>query len=125
ASRFAGELAALRETAKERTPPASQYTPAQLHELAFGAYIGLVREQGGQTPESQLVRVRQTALSRIQELATSTDRRTAVQPVLVQALGDPNQAVRLQAFEQLAKLGMDPDALGAAALGAGHTDVGV
>src|SRR5262249_36254552 len=49
----------------------------------------------------------------------------AVVPVLVQALADPNQAVRLQAFDQLAALGLDADALGAAALGAGHTDVGV
>src|SRR5262249_33253718 len=105
------------------------YTRAQLEELAFGAYIGLVREQGGQANEplfaSASGRVRQTALSRIQELAVSAARQTAAPPVLVQALGDPNPAVRLQACDQLVALGMDSDALGAAALGAGHTDVGV
>jgi ParB family chromosome partitioning protein len=125
ADRFAAELNALREPATERPPPPGQYTPEQLQELAFGAYIGLAREQGGQANESQFVRVRQTALARLQELATAGGRQVAVRPVLVQALADPNQAVRLQAFDQLAALGVDADTLGAAALGAGHTDVGV
>ena len=53
---------------------ACNYT-SQLQELAFGAYVGLVREQGGSTTagygtESQVVRVRQTALTRLQEMAT-------------------------------------------------------
>jgi ParB family transcriptional regulator, chromosome partitioning protein len=129
-SRFAAEIKTLQEPARQRKPPASQYTPEQLRELAFGAYVGLIREQGGSTTagfgtEAQVVRVRQTALSRIQEMAASGSHPSAVRSVLVQALGDPNQAVRLQAFDQLAALGMDADALGAAALGAGHTDVGV
>jgi ParB family chromosome partitioning protein len=111
---------------------APEYTPGQLQELAFGAYIGLVREQGGsirhqpsRATETLVVRVRQTALARLQELATTGGSQAAVRPVLVQALADPNQAVRLQAFDHLAALGVDADTLGAAALGAGHTDVGV
>jgi ParB family chromosome partitioning protein len=128
--RFAGEVRRLRERAEQEKPPAPQYTPAQLQELAFGAYVGLVREQGGSTAagygtDSQVVRVRQTALSRLQEMATAGGRGAAARPVLMQALSDPNQAVRLQAFDQLAALGVDADTLGAAALGAGHTDVGV
>jgi ParB family chromosome partitioning protein len=128
-SRFTAEVRAVREAARERKLPAPQYTPAQLQDLAFGAYVGLVREQGGSTTaghgtESQVVRVRQTALARLQEMARA-GRQASARPVLVQALSDPNQAVRLQAFDQLAALGMDADALGAAALGAGHTDVGV
>jgi ParB family transcriptional regulator, chromosome partitioning protein len=128
--RYAAEIQALREAAKERMPPAPQYTPEQLQDLAFGAYVGLVREQGGSAAagfgtEAQVVRVRQTALSRLQQMATAGGHTASVRPVLVQALGDPNQAVRLQAFDQLAALGMDADTLGAAALGAGHTDVGV
>jgi ParB family chromosome partitioning protein len=126
AGRFAAELKALRAAA--RPAPPLRYTPEQLQELAFGAYVGLVREQGGSAghgSEAQVARVRQTALSRIQELALAGTHRGAARPVLVQALGDPNQAVRLQAFDQLAALGMTPDELGAAALGAGHTDVGV
>jgi ParB family chromosome partitioning protein len=107
------------------------YTPEQLQELAFGAYVGLIREQGASTAagygtESQVVRVRQTALSRILEIAQENSaRETASKAVLVQALSDPNQAVRLQAFDHLDALGVDADTLGAAALGAGHTDVGV
>jgi ParB family chromosome partitioning protein len=125
-ARFAAELKALREAPK--AVPALRYTPAQLQELAFGAYVGLVREQGGSAghgSEVQVARVRQTALSRIQELALAGTHRGAARPVLVQALGDPNQAVRLQAFDQLAALGVTAEELGAAALGAGHTDVGV
>ncbi|MBY0228594.1 MAG: HEAT repeat domain-containing protein, partial [Gemmataceae bacterium] len=122
--RFAAEIAALKEKADPPTP-APQYTAEQLHELAFGAYVGLVREQGGSGgTEAQVIRVRQTALSRVLEMAKG-GRQGAAVPVLMQALGDPNQAVRLQAFDQLAALGVDSDTLGAAALGAGHTDVGV
>jgi ParB family chromosome partitioning protein len=128
-ARFAADIRTLRDTASERKPPAPQYTAGQLRELAFGAYVGLVREQGGATAagygtEPQVVRVRQTALSRLQAMAKAGNR-DAVLPVFVQALGDPNQAVRLQAFDQLAALDVDADTLGAAALGAGHTDIGV
>jgi ParB family chromosome partitioning protein len=130
AARCAQEIRELREAARDRKTPVPQYTPEQLQELAFGAYIGLVREQGGSAAagygtEAQVVRVRQTALSRLQEMATTGGRRAATVPVFVQALSDPNQAVRMQAFDQLAVLGMDADTLGAAALGAGHTDIGV
>jgi ParB family chromosome partitioning protein len=128
-SRFAAQIKALREAAAERMAPTPEYTPEQLQELAFGAYIGLVREQGasaaaGHGTESQVVRIRLTALARVHTMAAA-GHGAAARPVLVQALGDPNQAVRLQAFDQLAVLGMDADELGAAALGAGHTDVGV
>jgi ParB family chromosome partitioning protein len=128
AGRYREELSRLRQAA--RPTSALRYTPAQLQDLAFGAYVGLVREQGGSAgqggrAEALVVRVRQTALSRVQELALAGSHRAAARPVLVQALGDPNQAVRLQAFDQLAALGMTADELGAAALGAGHTDVGV
>ena len=73
----------------------------------------LVREQGGSrgkgkreaqaaVPDAQVIRVRQTALGRVLILARSDPHcATAARPVFVQALGDPNQAVRLQAFEHL------------------------
>ncbi len=117
-----------------RKPAPLRYSPAELRELAFGAYVGLVREQGGsrgkgagrrpRTP--QVIRVRQTALGRLLALARSDPpRRGAARPVFVQALGDPNQAVRLQAFEHLQALGVAPAALAAEALATGHTDLGV
>ncbi|HXG11676.1 MAG TPA: HEAT repeat domain-containing protein, partial [Gemmataceae bacterium] len=125
--RFGREIAALRQQAAERPAPPLQYRPEQLRQLAFGAYVGLVREQGGQgAAGSAVVRVRQTALSRILALAHKDEEYArAAQPVFIQALGDPNQAVRMQAFEQLQALGMDSAALGAEALEAGHTDLGV
>jgi ParB family chromosome partitioning protein len=132
ATRFVGEIDALKQAAATRKPPEPQYTPEQLRELAFGAYVGLVREQGGTAAqggrgvEAQVIRARQTALSRLLEMAKADPRyAAAARPVLVQALGDPNRDVRLQAFDHLAALGVDADTLGAAALGAGHTDVGV
>ena len=132
--RFAAEVDALRAAAAKRKPAAPQYTPQQLEELAFGAYVGLVREQGGSYSakdrpayEPQIVRVRQTALTWVQELAKRDAAAYAkpAQSVFVQALGDPYQPVRMQAFEQLQALGMDATALGAEALEAGHTDLGV
>jgi ParB family chromosome partitioning protein len=127
--RYAAEIDAARKASQQHAAPPSHYTPEQLRELAFGAYVGLVRGQVGatdRTPESTVARVRQTALSRLQALATSDPRyNAAARPVFVQALGDPNKDVRMQAFDQLVALGMDGDTLGAAALGAGHTDIGV
>jgi ParB family chromosome partitioning protein len=131
--RSTAEVATLREHAQERSPVPLQYSQAQLQQLAFGAYVGLVREQGGAHGRKQraalapeVIRVRQTALSRVLALASrDVHYAKAAQPVLVQALGDPNQAVRLQAFEHLQNLGMDSAALGAEALETGHTDLGV
>lgn len=122
--RFARAVAEARSAAPPRTR--SQLTAEQLKELAFGAYVGLVREQGGAAATPAVVRVRQTALSRILALATKDERyKRAALPVLTQALGDPNQPVRTQAFEHLLTLGADRTQLGAEALEAGHTDLGV
>jgi ParB family chromosome partitioning protein len=126
AERFAAEVGEARRQAGDRRPPAPAQTPADLQRLAFGAYVGLVREQGRAVPAAQVVRVRQTAISRILALAAAdAEYARAARPVLVQALGDPNQPVRVQAFEGLQTLGMDATALGAEALEAGHTDLGV
>jgi ParB family chromosome partitioning protein len=133
AARFAPAIDAAGRLAGLHSSPSPRYSPAELRELAFGAYVGLVREQGGSRGkgqpvlnESQVARVRQTALSRLLALARSDPHfATAARPVLVQALGDPNQAVRLQAFEHLQALGLEPAALAVEALATGHTDLGV
>lgn len=125
ARRFVTEIQTLRSTAPK--PAARRVDADQLRQLAFGAYVGLVREQGGSGGTgSAVIRVRQTAMSRILALAKE-DKGYAepARPVLVQALGDPNQPVRFQAFEQLQALGMDATDLGAEALASGHTDLGV
>ncbi len=132
-ARFTAELADIRRQAKKRKPVPLQYSPDQLRELAFGAYVGLVREQGGSPrkgrdagPDPQIIRVRQTALARLLALAKADAHHAAsARPVFVQAMGDPNQAVRLQAFEHAQAAGMPTTALAAEALATGHTDLGV
>jgi ParB family chromosome partitioning protein len=124
ARRFAAGIAAAEAAAPPRT--ASRLTADEAKELAFGAYIGLVREQGGAAATPAVVRVRETALARVLAVASADDRyRPAAFPVLMQALTDPNQPVRFQAFDQLLALGFDRTRLGAEALESGHTDLGV
>lgn len=127
AARFAPEIKAAREAAtKAGVPVPSKLTPEQLRELAFGGYVGLVREQGASGGGQPVGKVRQTALARIFAIASKDAAYgRAAQPVLAQAMGDPNQPVRTQAFEHLQALGMDKAQLGAEALEAGYTDLGV
>ncbi len=126
-TRFAAEIKAAKDTGtKAGVPVASKITPAQLRELAFGGYVGLVREQGASGGGQPIGKIRQTALSRIFAIASKDAAYSrAAQPVLAQAMGDPNQPVRTQAFEHLQALGMDKAQLGAEALEAGFTDLGV
>ncbi len=129
--RFAKQIAACRKQDGQRKTPALAYDEQQLRELAFGAYVGLVREQGaarGRTGAAGplVLRVRQTALRRLAELASTSDAfREAARPVLIQALGDPNQDVRMQAFDHLQSLGVESNTLGAEAIATGHTDLAV
>lgn len=126
-ARYAKEIKEAAVVAKNAgVPVPSKLAPEQLRELAFGGYVGLVREQGASGNSAAVAKVRQTALARIFAIASkdSTYARSA-QPVLAQAMGDPNQPVRTQAFEHLQALGMDRAALGAEALEAGYTDLGV
>jgi ParB family chromosome partitioning protein len=126
-ARFAKEIKEAADAAKKAgVPVPSKLSAEQLRELAFGGYVGLVREQGASGGGQPVAKIRQTALARIFAIA-SKDARYArsAQPVLAQAMGDPNQPVRTQAFEHLQALGMDKAALGAEALEAGYTDLGV
>ncbi len=89
--------------------------------LVFGAYVGLARLKGS----SAEIRIQQTALSRLLAMgARNPSLVGGVTPVLVQALGDPHQPVRKQAFDGLRSLGMSADRLGAEALASEHRDVG-
>ncbi|WP_152051318.1 HEAT repeat domain-containing protein [Tautonia marina] len=113
----------------------------ELRARAFGAYVGLVREQAAPpasgrskkrqatanpAAEAAIVRVRRAALDRLRSLAIDDPSLAAASvPVMLQALADPNQVVRFTAFDHLHALGTDSTLLGAEALGAGPTDVGV
>jgi ParB family chromosome partitioning protein len=137
--RFGPSLAA---TSPDRSPVRSEPISAlELRARAFGAYVGLVREQGvppatgrskkrpapaNPAAEAAIARVRRAALDRLQVLASDDPSLApATVPVMLQALSDPNQIVRDTAFDHLRSLGTDPTILGAEALGAGPTDVGV
>jgi ParB family chromosome partitioning protein len=126
-ARFAKEIKDAAAAAKKAgVPVPSKLGAEQLRELAFGGYVGLVREQGASGNSQQVAKIRQTALSRIFAIASKDAKyNRAAQPVLAQAMGDPNQPVRTQAFEHLQALGMDKAALGGEALEAGYTDLGV
>lgn len=125
--RFGGVIKDVRrEATAAGVPVPSKLSPAELRELAFGGYVGLVREQGGSAAGPAVGKVRQTALSRLFAIATADAGYVqAARPVLVQAMGDPNQPVRTQAFEHLQALGVDRATLGGEALEAGFTDLGV
>ncbi len=128
-ARFADSLTKLRAQSKKLQPVALQYNPEQLRDLAFGAYVGLVREQAaGKSSGSDpgVIKVRQAALGHLLRLAEAEPRHApSVLPVLIQALGDPNQAVRFQAFDQALALKMEPTRLAAEALASGSVDLGV
>jgi ParB family chromosome partitioning protein len=126
-TRFAADIRTAKDAAMNAgVPVPSKLTTEQLRELAFGGYVGLVREQGAGGGGQPIGKVRQTALTRIFNIASKDEKYArAAQPVLAQAMGDPNQGVRTQAFEHLLALGMDKAALGAEALETGFTDLGV
>lgn len=129
--RHLAAIAELNATARPTRAPA--YAPEELRQVVFGAYAALSRLPGG-TAE---MRIRQTAIARLLAVAPAAGpsgarakkaapegNTAAVQSVLVLALGDPQQAVRKQAFDGLKALGMDPAALAAEALATGQRDTG-
>ena len=134
-ARHAAELAELTRQAGARRPVPSRYTREQIRQLAFGAYVGLVRDQRGAPTKGKAAatasdpsvsRVRQTALGRLLTMADSDSHlAAAARPVFMQALGDPNQAVRFQAFDQARAVGIGDSELAAEALASGHVDLGV
>ena len=69
--RFAKEIKDATAAAKKAgVPVPSKLTTEQLRELAFGGYVGLVREQGASGNSQQIAKIRQTALSRIFAIAS-------------------------------------------------------
>ena len=120
-TRFEGELEALAKAAKKRKAAKPTYSAEELASIVFGAYVGLSRQAGAWST----VRIRQSALARLRAMVESGRAgldETA--PALVQALGDPQSAARVQAFEMLRELGFDPARLSAEALGTRQRDVG-
>ncbi|MGD9212938.1 MAG: HEAT repeat domain-containing protein, partial [Desulfobacteraceae bacterium] len=120
--RYHTEIAEIRDRIKPVKKP--KYNRNELLQLAFGTYVGLVRDQS--RSGSQNVTLNRRALLRIFALAAiDKSMAAAAKPVFVQTLANPNKDVRLLAFEHLGNLGMDKKELGSEALRVGHKDLGV
>ncbi|QEG40491.1 HEAT repeat domain-containing protein [Roseimaritima ulvae] len=108
-------------------------TRDELRQLAFGTYVGLVREQGGYHGRrarprfgTSVIAVRQQAIRRLVQLAENDKAMlSAARPVLVQSLSDPIQDVRQLAFDSLPALGMDEAARAEAGLESGYNDLAI
>jgi len=96
------------DPAATTTPRGSDVTvspeeQSRLKRLAFGAYVGLLRQIGAQDDETN--RVRRDAIDRIVELcASGSASKVSALPPLQRALDDPNHMVRRSAFSGLKKL---------------------
>ncbi len=96
---FAGDSALGEVASRDSVPTAEQQ---HLRRLAFGAYVGLLR-QGASDEEGQ--RVRRDAIDRIVELGLSADVGVAsAVPALSRALDDGHHLVRKAAFAGLKRL---------------------
>lgn len=122
--RWAAEIEAAKELAASEATAVEAADPIELSSLAFGAYVGLVREQAARSAGA--VAVRQAAIRRLAEMAVADpDLRDVVRPVIIQALSDDNQQVRLLAFGKLADLQLSPELQAEAAIESGRNDLAI
>lgn len=121
ARRFSEEI---KDLSSRSIPSQNRPSAFELRQLAFGAYMGLVREQGESRTGSDVIRLRQSALSRLVALAQSEPQlSTAAQQVIIQTLNDPNQTVRTHALKQLQTLNAPIKELANEAFATGYTDL--
>ena len=132
-TRFAQPLAEIKKARKEKKLPKPDSKSTQFNELAFGVQVGLVRQRGTGYRQtivdslgSSTLAVRLAALRRLVALADGDEAlRTAVMPVLVQVLRDPNKEIRELAFESLKTLKMDDTQRATVAIESGVNDLAV
>ena len=127
--RYAAEIKQAEAQVKKAKPPKLTCDQDGLNQLAFGVYVGLVRQQSsvqragfGMTPMS----VRESAIRKLVELAQSQpDFNQSAVSVLTQTTGDQYVEIRKFAFEQLAELGVSDERRAAIAIGSRHQDLAV
>lgn len=104
------------------TSPVPEGEAARLRQLAFGAYVGLLRQS---SEDDEAHRVRRDAIERLVELVAAGHASLAsATPALARALDDPHHLVRQAAFAALKKtFAADPEVPLALALGSGAADV--
>ncbi len=122
--RHGSQIPSIDSRASISSPEMDAMERLDLLKLAFGTYVGLIRDQRGRAAYDS--RLNRSALRRMYVLAETNDiLAEAVRPVLIQTLSHPHKEVRLPAFEYLESLGISPQSLGEAALQSGHKDLGV
>lgn len=119
---FANGPGADDKTAEAAPSPVPIEEQARLRLLAFGAYVGLLRQV---TTDDEAHRVRRDAIERVVELTTGRHvSRESATPALARALDDPNHLVRQAAFAALKKIcADDPDTPRSLALSSSSPDV--
>ncbi|GAB5407105.1 MAG: hypothetical protein Aurels2KO_53360 [Aureliella sp.] len=121
---------AVTEAAKRRAElPKVESDPEELHQLAFGTYVGLARE-GGASGRSRAKpatgSAARAAITRLAELSAADESAAAtIQPVLIQSLSNRLHLIRMLAFEKLREIPMADDALAEASLESGFNDVAI
>ena len=131
-NRFESEIQAAMKSATSGSKKIDANSEQQT-QIAFGTYVGLVREQRNYYYQSTfssfgttITAIRETAIRRlVQIVADDATRQASARPVLLQALGDPSQAVRNLAFEQLPSLGVEDETRAFAAIESGYVDLAV
>jgi ParB family chromosome partitioning protein len=110
------------ELPEPKTTPEEQQ---RLRLLAFGAYVGLLRQSASAAAEDEGHRVRRDAIDRVVELVkTGTVSTSSATPALARALDDPNHLVRRAALGALrAVYTNDPEAPLTLALASSASDV--
>ncbi len=124
--RFDDEIQQVAQQAEQIKLVKQQADSGRWKQVALGTYVALVRQQGVDQPSFgvTVIGIRQAALRRLLDFAQPDESyREAVVPVLIQALGDPHQAVRSQAMEHLGKLNVAADTRALAAIESGHIDM--
>lgn len=102
--------------------PVPEAEASRLRQLAFGAYVGLLRQS---SEDDEAHRVRRDAIERLVELvAAGHASLPSTTPALARALDDPHHLVRQAAFAALKKtFSADPEVPLALALASGSADV--
>ncbi len=127
-SRFADQIDAAALAGQTLPEPSGDLR--ERTEVAFGTYVGLVRDAPSKRSRigssQRSIHVRTTAVRRLLSIAGDDPaRRPAAAAVLTQALGDPNAEVRQAAFDSLPGLGVDDATRASAGIESGQLDLAV
>ncbi|MEZ6127907.1 MAG: HEAT repeat domain-containing protein [Planctomycetaceae bacterium] len=126
--RFADQIAAIEKAQSKSKLPKPTVDETQTRQLAFGTFVGVLREplrDKNERNSSWVIALRLAAIKRLTQLAVvDPGFQAMIQPVLIQTLGYPNRVVHMEAFNRLQSLNVDPATLAAEAIESGWSDLG-